>query len=116
MKTTTADFHYVTEALQAGTDCVWSLLDKEGANNVDDVLALLATGQTIADEALGRLTAAAALAEAMEPLSHFLDTFKNVADNLALWFYSDGKEVVTVGDFRRVVEALREYREVSRER
>ena len=60
-----------------------------------------------------RLTAADALAEAMEPLSHFLDTFKNVEDNLALWFYSDGKEVVTVGDFRRVVEALREYREVS---
>ena len=61
-----------------------------------------------------QLDAADALAEAMEPLSHFLDTFKNVADNLALWFYSDGKEVVTVGDFRRVVEALRKYREVSK--
>lgn len=62
-----------------------------------------------------RLAAADALAEAMEPLSHFLDTFKNEADNLALWFYSDGTGVVTVGDFhfRRVANALREYREVS---
>lgn len=80
-----------------------------------EALAAVANDEEQAEEdaLIARLAAADALADAVKPLNHFLDAFKNEADDLALWFYSDGTNVITVGDFRKVANALRKYWEAK---